>query len=736
MASTKETFVVDSSVSGPAKAQLQELEKIVDRIAQKLSTLNAGNAVNAIARKEGSAGVAAFHTAQGDAAIASAALQHASRVSSTADNAAAWAAANAASPGTTPESRKDAASVRSTSAAEAAGTRAAASVVSTQAAAAFEKSVAGPRSKREAAAYFQKFGRTTIPQWHAKRVALKQQWDADREAARASQASDFGDMTDLQNVRFAGRIKNTADLNEVYQQRDTNRQATFQGRTKDIGDRNTQRAEAVSASRAASKAHIGEMAEATIQANEKKAAHKLLMRSQLKAASVTAKTADEMQQQSQGQLRSLVSMLPGGRMLNGLRGMMPGVSGKMAQAAGWGSQSMHGMDFSNFGADAGWAGSWGAGGAGIAGIGGVAAAGALGAAAGVVVAGEYGVNQLRDRFAPSVGRLRNVASTLRHAPGMGGVGTNAAFMRSGLHDRMAARGIGSAAIAGSYAGFLSGRGEANGDGNAVNAGFTGAEEALSWGIEGNQVGRMSAAGGYGHAGGLAGAGLRGDALREHYGALLGLAEGSKAHGMQYDTSGYTSMARSMSAQAEFGGGRYGGALATQRFAGAGNGIANQMRGNLSSMADIAVLSQAASKGGDYRDIIERTENMSPREKEDAIVKMLGADGAKYAKFGLGESKRRSETRPGSKDPGAAAPSFFDDTYGSLTGKTEVSLDRMAAAKGSAAERIAAMDAETDKNLASIAANLEVLNAYLDARKATMGAAQRSWLDVASWTPFG
>lgn len=726
MASTKETFVVDSSVSGPAKAQLQELEKIVDRIAQKLSTLNAGNAVNAIARKEGSAGVAAFHTAQGDAAIASAALQHASRVSSTADNAAAWAAANAASPGTTPESRKDAASVRSTSAAEAAATRAAASVVSTQAAAAFEKSVAGPRSKREAAAYFQKFGRTTIPQWHAKRVALQRQQDEDREAARASRASDFADMTNLQDVRFLGRIKNTADLNEVYQQRDTNRQATFQGRTKDIGDRNTQRAEALSASRAASKAHIGEMADATIQANEKKAAHKRLMRSQLKAASVTEKTAEELQQQSQGQLRSLVSMLPGGRMLNGLRGMMPGVSGKMAQVAGWGSQSIEGLQVSGMGASLG---SWGMGGAGIAGIGAVAGAGVLGAAGGVVVAGEYGVNQLRDRFAPSVGRLRNVASTLRHAPGMGGVGTNAAFMRSGLHDRMAARGIGSAAIAGSYAGFLSGRGEANGDGNAVNAGFAGAEEALSWGIEGNQIGRMAAAGGYGHAGGLAGAGLRGDALQEHYGALLGLAEGSKAHGMQYDTSGYTSMARSMSADPTFGGGRYGGALATQRFAGAGNGLANQMRGSMSSMADMAVMSQAASEGGDYMDIIERTENMSPRDKEKAIVKMLGADGARYAKFSLGESKKRAGTRPGSKDPGAAAPIFYDDTYGALTGKTEVALDRMAADKGSAAERIAGMDAETDKNLATIAANLTLLNGYLDARKATMGATQRFW---SSW----
>lgn len=705
------------------------MEKIVDRIAQKLSTLNAGNAVNAIARKEGSAGVAAFHTAQGDAAIASAALQHASRVSSTADNAAAWAAANAASPGTTPESRKDAASVRSTQAAEAAGTRAAASVVSTQAAAAFEKSVAGPRSKREAAAYFQKFGRTTIPQWHAKRVALKRQWDADRATARESQAADFADMTDLQHVRFAGRIKNTADLNEVFQQRDANRQATFQGRTKDMGDRSTQRAEAVSASRAASKAHISEMADATIQANEKKAAHKILMRSQLKAASVTAKTADEMQQQAQRQLRSLVGMLPGGWMLKGLRGMMPGVSGAMSGVAGWGSQSIQGAGVSNYAGTNGWAGSWGAGGAGIAGIGGVAAAGALGAAAGVIVAGEYGVNQLRDRFAPSVGRLRNVASTLRHAPGMGGVGTNAAFMRSGLHDRMAARGIGSAAIAGSYAGFLSGRGEADGSGNAINAGFAGAEEALSWGIEGNQVGRMAAAGGYGHAGGLAGAGLRGDALREHYGALLGFAEGSKSHGMQYDTSGYTSMARSMSADPTFGGGRYGGALATQRFAGAGNGLANQMRGSMSSMADMAVMAQAASEGGDYMDIIERTENMSPRDKEAAMVKMLGADGAKYAKFALGESKKRAGTRPGSKDPGAAAPSFYDDTYGALTGKTEVALDRMAADKGSAAERISAMDAETDRNLATIAANLTLLNEYLDARKATMGATQRFW---SSW----
>lgn len=417
--------------------------------------------------------------------------------------------------------------------------------------------------------------------------------------------------------------------------------------------------------------------------------------------------------------------VPGLSMAQRVNQLFPGAGERVTAARAWGAQriSLGAMtDVSGMGAAAG-------GVAGAAGLGAILGAAGLGLAAGGAAAiglGEYGTGKVREQFAGSRQRLGNMEQMLRLAHGAGGVGGTEGFYQNSS-EYLRRQGVDDTQQASAYAAYLSGRGTRGGlDPSA----FAASQEASMTGVDANSIGRMKAAGGgTGRAYGLMGAGLTGDALRESYNKLLGTQEGAAAHGITYDTDAYTRMSRQLSGSATFGGGRFGGDLATQRYAQAGTGLAGSMRSSMSSMSEMAVMAEAAQGGGDLMQIIEKMEGMSPQQKEAALRKHLGSSGAQYAKFSLGESRRRAAVGDptGLTDPGPGTTPSFNSVYSGLTASTNAVADKIAAQSGGTVEQVARMDANMELMKKALLDNLAFLRDYARSK----GAAA-SWLSSSDY----
>lgn len=337
--------------------------------------------------------------------------------------------------------------------------------------------------------------------------------------------------------------------------------------------------------------------------------------------------------------------------------------------------------------------------------------GGLGMAAGV---GELALHKGRQWTSASAGRQQNMEQILRGVYAGGGVANSRSFLAQGELDELAARGYSPTTAASAYAGFLSGKGRRPGGVDADA--FGGTREALLTGIDANEVGRVSNMGGYSHGYGLMGAGLSGDSLRAAYGQMRGTMEGAYSLGQTYNASNYTSMARRFAGHSAFGGGEFGGVLATQRLAGLGNNIAEEMVSPMKRIADMMVFAKAAQEGGDPWDIQDRIKSMSVDDKEAAIGS-LGPLGKRMIGFSRKQSVVNSQSLA---DPGMIDPPEFKDQFIGNVATAELAADRSSAREGSTSAAIVKMDSETAAKLTRLVDATEGLNAYVRGRGAAMG----------------
>lgn len=715
MGKTKDTHVVEINGGGNLEAVVEKLIKRLEALDRLASKVGNRDPLSQLVKSEGSAGYGAALAAEAGAFEHRVGVQTTARGVRNQQDFERQTWENALNPGTTEETRKDAATQRRGANAAASTARAHAAVIRTQASIDKTNLQTLPLMAAQDKRFRERYPGMTQPEaWQVQRVHAESR-QAQKQAAEDYQAAIYGGLGPLDRAR-ARRQERVAD----------------------------------SAARVQA---VRDMTDADGMTPKEKREHGLKMK-QLNLETlkqrkeINAERKKEMEQAKQertnsSQLHGLLGMVPGGRVLSMAERMIPGAAGMMKGAAAYGGRHIVGPSVGYGGLDMGSLALRGTAGlsaeaaggsllglAGVAGLASILTATGIGAGLGGVIAGEYGVSDARERFAPSVGRIRNLASTLRLGAGAGGVGGVESFLSTQEVSALADRGIGTAQMASSYAAFVSGRGSADNGAGAQARARQGMQEALLWGVDGNTLGQLAAGGAYGMSAKLAGAGIRGGALSASQNALLGVVSGAQSHGLSYNSDAYAEYARQMSSSV--GGGQYGGILAAQRMAGAGTGLANNMRSSMSSMADMAVLAEAAAGGGDYMDVIERMETMTPAEKAAAMSRQLGGDGSRYAKFSLGESKLRSGARPGS-DPGAAEPGSFNDALGALQEGANLSNDRLAARSGSMAERIVQMDTTTQAQLAQIVENLGLLNTYLETRKATLASVQRG--HPTNWSIF-
>lgn len=704
MAKTKDQHDVVINGTGNLEDVLNRLIKKMQELDRAAQRLGSRDPLTQIIKKEGSAGYATAMEAESTAFVARSTQQQMVREQRTRADDEHQLRLNTLSPGTTPESRAEASVLRQAQRAAARSTAAQATVVSNASKAAYFKDVTIPKEALEKSRHFRRYGNMSTVDGQRLMEEYADRRSARREKEAALASAEYNGMNAME--RRLWRSSQTA----------TDRASKIQY-TEDLA-----RSEGMT---------VGEKKKIGLE-HRQALNEGLRLRKELNASRREELKQAKIDRANEGMGSAWMGMLPGARMLSAAQRLVPGVAGAVQGAVGFGSQQILAPSLSHL--TAGSFGSWASpgmtsagGGLGasalapIAGIGSLLGGTALALAAGTVIAGEWGVSQARERFAPSVGRARNLASTLRLGAGAGGVNSANTFLNMDEVGRLTDRGIGTAQMASSYAAFVNARGGARSDAFTKKQAAAGMEEALLWGVDGGLLGQLAAGGAVGMSSKLAGAGVRGGALTGAMGALAGIVGGAASHGLQYNADAYAQYARQMSSSV--GGGMYGGALTAQRMAGAGTGLANNMRSNMSSMADMAVLAEAAASGGDYMDIMERMETMTPAQKAAAMSKHLGGDGARYAKFALGESKARAGAAPGA-DPGAAAPGRFDDLFGRTQERANLAVDRMATASGSMAEQIVKMDAETQANLAQIVENLTLLNSYLEARKATLSTVQR------------